>query len=67
MSYDGYAEHKKHHDDFKEKVEALAKIKTSDDVSNSDLIKLNLFVKDWLLHHILFEDQKLSEFVHRLK
>lgn len=67
MSYDGYAEHKKHHDDFKEKIQTLAEIKATDEVSNSDLIKLNLFVKDWLLHHILFEDQKLGEFVHRLK
>ena len=36
-------------------------------VSNEDLIKINLFIKEWLIQHILYEDQKMTTFIKKNK
>ena len=62
IGYDQYEAHKAKHDFFKEKIGDF--IRASDQsVSNADLIKLNLFVKDWLIRHIYLEDKKIADFI----
>lgn len=55
--------HKELHDEFKYKVRAIISTHKRSDTSNLDLIRLNLFLKDWILHHILVEDVKFGEFI----
>ena len=58
----GYAEslpHKLIHEEFRLKVEKILAEKEGATPTNRDLITINLFVKDWLLHHILIEDRKM--------
>lgn len=66
IGYDLYEEHKKRHAFFKEKVMSFVNDK-NESVTNYDLIKLNLFVKDWLIQHIFNEDRKIGDFYRRLK
>lgn len=61
IGYDHLDEHVKRHQFFKEKILSMVDAQTSP-ISNADLIKLNLFIKDWLIQHILNEDKKLGEF-----
>ena len=61
IGYDRIDEHVKRHQFFKEKILSMIEAQTSP-ISNADLIKLNLFIKDWLIQHILNEDKKLGEF-----
>jgi len=66
IGYIHFEEHKKRHAFFKEKVMSFITAK-QDPVTNYDLIKLNLFVKDWLIQHIFIEDRKIGEFYRKLK
>ena len=66
IGYDLYEEHKKRHAFFKEKVMSFVNDK-HESVTNYDLIKLNLFVKDWLIQHIFNEDRKIGDFYRKLK
>ena len=68
VKYPYSKEHKAMHEGFKRKVlNAINQNETRDNreigVSNTDLIRLNLFIKEWLMHHILIEDRKLGEFI----
>ncbi len=36
-------------------------------VTNEDLIKINLFIKEWLIQHILYEDQKMTTYIKKHK
>ena len=65
IGYDLYDDHKKKHDFFKEKIMTFIN-KKQDSVSNSDLIKLNLFVKEWLIQHIYIEDMKIGAFYRKM-
>lgn len=60
----GYSEierHKAMHQNFTLMVAQMIKEFQLRGVTNRDLIRLNLFIKDWLLRHILIEDRKLAK------
>lgn len=61
IGYPHLEEHIKRHQYFREKITSFIKTQSAP-ISNSDLIKLNLFIKDWLIQHILNEDKKIGEF-----
>lgn len=61
IGYDRMDQHMKRHQFFREKILGLIEEQKSP-ISNADLIKLNLFIKDWLIQHILNEDKKLGDF-----
>lgn len=67
IAYDKIKEHKLIHEDFKEKVREIIAASKTHEINNMDLIKLNLFIKDWLINHILIEDRKLADFVESKK
>lgn len=52
---------KKLHQNFKDQVYNLIETHQSKEVTNEDLIRINLFIKDWLVHHILIEDKKIKQ------
>lgn len=62
IGYDQIEAHKAKHEFFREKISAFIR-EGNQAVSNADLIKLNLFVKDWLIRHIYLEDKKIADFV----
>lgn len=62
MNFNRYEEHKKIHEEFKLRVARIVENYNGESVTNSDLLKINLFIKDWLIHHILMEDRKIGEF-----
>lgn len=51
--------HKKLHQDFKDQVENIINNHRDSSVTNDDLVKISLFLKNWLIHHILVEDKKM--------
>jgi len=66
IGYDQRLEHEKYHSEFKEKIEQIIATHSEREVTNLDLVKINLFLKDWLLHHILVEDAKIGEFFEKI-
>lgn len=63
INYPDYEHHRSIHKAFSDAVVKMTKTKSNVPVTNDDLIKLNLFVKNWLLNHILIEDKKIGEFL----
>ncbi|HHV09344.1 MAG TPA: bacteriohemerythrin [Clostridiales bacterium] len=63
VSFQEYQKHKEHHDKFRERIKEIMESHTDQDISDNDLISISLFIKDWLIHHILLEDMKLKEIV----
>jgi hemerythrin len=66
INYDKHSQHIAYHQLFKEKVEQIIASHDKKTVTNLDLIKINLFIKDWLIHHILVEDRKIGEFLENI-
>lgn len=64
LNYPEHEAHKKLHDDFKEHVSKIILQHTEHGITNNELIKLNLFIKDWIINHILVEDKKLGRFIN---
>ena len=62
--YPQLEEHKAIHNDFKAQVKELIVYYKDKEVKNLDLIKLNLIIKEWLVHHILIEDKKIKDFLN---
>ncbi len=62
ISYDRYPEHKAIHDEFKARVSRIIEEHENKTATDYDLIRINLFIKDWLIHHILMEDGKIGSF-----
>lgn len=60
-SYSEIERHKAMHQNFTLMVAQMIKEYQLRGVTNRDLIRLNLFIKDWLLRHILIEDRKLAK------
>ncbi len=58
--YPGFEQHKKLHLAFTQRVARLMQDFQGKEVTHRDLIQLNLFIKEWLLRHILVEDRKLG-------
>lgn len=54
--------HIKYHNEFREKVKTLIAEHRDQAISNEDLIKLDLMVKDWLVNHIMTVDKELGEY-----
>lgn len=65
IEYDAYEEHIQLHKEFKMKVKELIRLHGSEVATNIDLIKINLFIKDWLIHHILLADYKIGLFINK--
>lgn len=63
VKFDQYEAHKELHDKFRARVEKIITDHKGEDISDSDLISISLFIKDWLLHHILIEDKKIKDFI----
>lgn len=66
INYPEVLEHQKIHIEFQEKIEEMLKKDSKDNVSNIELIHFNLFLKDWLIHHILMEDRKIGDFLLKI-
>lgn len=66
LGYSGYNEHKVLHQAFKAQVELMISQNNKSNVSNADVVKLNLFIKEWLIHHILIEDKKIAAYINKL-
>lgn len=62
MGYPNLNEHKKLHEAFRKQVNLLYSNYKEQNVSQKDLIIVCLFVKKWLLEHILIEDKKIGDF-----
>lgn len=60
--YDGIEGHKKIHQDFIQKLSATAASFDVNPDKNADAVidELLIFLKDWLVHHILIEDMAYS-------
>lgn len=59
----GYARLEEHiaaHAQFKAEVTQIIQEREGKTVTNLDLIRLNLFIKEWLIHHILMEDKMIG-------
>ena len=64
IKYPGYAEHKKHHDDF-----TLTVIKTAKDFKAGKrlvLITFSKFLRDWILSHIAVVDKRYSDYLKQI-
>lgn len=63
ISYKWFESHKKMHQQFENQLNEIIARSKEKEVTNEDLIKINLFVKNWLIRHILIEDKKIAEFI----
>ena len=63
IGYNLYEEHVLYHREFEAKIKEIITKHQNQKVSNLDLIRINLFLKDWLLQHNLVEDAKIGEFL----
>ncbi len=63
IAYDLIDLHKSLHDNFKAQIKQLILEQKNIMVSNQALIRLTLFIKEWLIHHILVEDKKIELFL----
>ncbi len=63
MNYNKYPDHKSFHDQFREKLTIMLKDNKTKAITNSDVIHINLFIKDWLVQHILIEDRKIGQYM----
>jgi len=63
ISYPYIDEHKKIHEEFKNSILTIAKEHENKVITNADLIKINIFLKNWLIHHILIEDRKIADYI----
>jgi hemerythrin len=55
-------EHKKIHEGFKATLTKIYE-NSSEKASNRELIRISLFIKQWLIHHILIEDKKFGDHI----
>lgn len=66
-NYELKEEHKMIHEEFKASVLNIFEDNKDKLVTDKDLISINLFIKNWLIHHILIEDRKFGDFIVRNK
>lgn len=67
IEYDDYDQHLQLHNEFKLKVKELISTHGTEEATNNDLIRINLFIKDWLIHHILLTDNKIGLYINAKK
>lgn len=58
INYKDCEAHKAYHKKFIDELKGMLAAKKDQEISNLDLIRMNMFIKDWLLHHIFIEDRK---------
>lgn len=63
VNYNLYEAHKELHDKFRDRVKHIISEHNGEVITGADLISISLFIKDWLLHHILIEDKKIKDFI----
>lgn len=62
--YPEYANHKKLHTEFIEKVNSYSKRLETDGPTISLVADFNSFVSNWLIYHISREDKKVGQFIN---
>ena len=65
FSYDEIEKHKKMHMQFENHLKNIMENNRDKEATNEDLIKINLFVKNWLIHHIFIEDKKMVKVINK--
>lgn len=65
INYDGISEQLAFHREFEHEIEKIIRDHEHTPITNLDLIKMNLFLKDWFLEHILVEDVKIKAFLSK--
>ena len=63
INYPGYMNHKKIHDAFKQTALNLYDKFKKEGSSASMIVQLNKDIGEWLVNHILFEDQKIAAYL----
>ena len=63
IGYQEIESHMAEHRNFKMQVEQLIQKQKDDTITNKDLVILVVFIKEWLIHHILVEDKKIGVFL----
>lgn len=63
INYPLIASHKEAHRTLTKKLDDLIVAHVNKEITDIDLIRINLFLQDWLIHHVLIEDQKISDYV----
>ena len=66
-TFPGFEKHQKLHQAFTLHVSKLLQANREHEVTHQELIKLNLFIKEWLLRHILVEDRKIGEHIKSME
>lgn len=61
--YDLKKENVDMHEMFRSSVINIIEERRSKEFKNADLIRISLFIKNWLIHHILIEDRKFWNFI----
>lgn len=56
-------EHNQIHEEFKMSVQKISEASLDHQVSNTELVRISLFIKNWLIHHILIEDAKFGDYL----
>ena len=53
------------HDNFSRTINEYIQNEKKNGASYRDLVTISLFIKDWMVHHILIEDRKIGEFIDK--
>ncbi len=61
ISFEGYEKHKESHDKFRLRINEIMESHKNQSISDKELISISLFIKDWLIHHILLGDMKIKD------
>lgn len=61
VGYLGQLRHKKLHEAFKAEIAKIIEKQQDSEITNAELIRFNLFLKNWLIYHILIEDRAMVE------
>lgn len=62
-AYPNRTEHFTIHEEFKASLKKIFEEGHSSNVSDVELIRISLFLKNWLIHHILVEDVKFGNYM----
>ncbi|MCT4631583.1 MAG: bacteriohemerythrin [Firmicutes bacterium] len=63
IDYPDIEEHKNIHKSFRDTILSIEEKHKNKEVTNKDLIEINLMIKEWLVNHILVEDKKLAGYI----
>lgn len=63
IKYPRYEIHHQIHEHFKKQLDDIVRTHKEGQVSSQELIRFCLFVKNWLIYHILIEDKNIGAFL----